>query len=207
VTRLPRFARQARVATAATAVLAGAGMLALAGCDGGAIAAANDPNNSGQSFVGASYSSKFFDPGSRALAPAVTGTMLTGKPFSLRAERGSVVVINFWGSWCAPCRREAPVLGALATYFQDRQVRFIGDNVLDSPATAQAFERTFNISYPSINDPSEYVALAFHSTVPPSAIPSTLIIDRSGRIAARVVGAVSYNGLKSLIDAVLAGKS
>ena len=188
------------------AVIAGTVTLALAGCEGGAIGA-NTPVSSGQSFVGASYSSKFFDPGSRALAPAVTGTLLTGKAFSLRAERGHVVVLNFWGSWCAPCRKEAPILGALAGQFQGKQVRFIGDNVLDSPATAEAFERTFNIGYPSINDPSENVALAFHNTVPPSAIPSTLILDQTGHIAARVVGEVSYNGLKALINAVLAGKS
>jgi thiol-disulfide isomerase/thioredoxin len=181
-------------------------MLVLAGCDGGSIGA-NTPVSSGQSFVGASYSSKFFDPGSRTPAPAVTGTLLTGRPFSLKAERGNVVVINFWGSWCAPCRREAAILGTLARNFQSKNVRFIGDNVLDSPATAEAFERTFNIGYPSINDPSEHVALAFHSTVPPSAIPSTLIIDRTGRIAARIVGEVSYNGLKALIGDVLAGKS
>jgi thiol-disulfide isomerase/thioredoxin len=206
VTRQPRFARPAWVATAATVALAGAAALLLAGCDGGAIGA-NTPVSSGQSFVGGSYSSKFFDPGSRALAPVVTGTTLTGQPFSLRAERGNVVVINFWGSWCAPCRREAAILGTLARYFQDKHVRFVGDNVLDSPATAEAFERTFNIGYPSINDPSEQVALAFHNTVPPAAIPSTLVIDGTGHIAARVVGAVSYNGLKALINDVLAGKS
>jgi thiol-disulfide isomerase/thioredoxin len=206
VTRMPRFARPAWVATAATVVIVGAGTLVLAGCEGGPIGA-NTPVSSGQSFVGASYSSKFFDPGSRALAPAVTGTTLAGRPFSLRADRGYVVVLNFWGSWCAPCRREAPILGTLAGQFKGQRVRFVGDNVLDSPATAEAFERTFNIGYPSINDPSEHVALAFHSTVPPSAIPSTLIVDQSGHIAARVVGAVSYRGLKALISAVLAGKS
>ncbi|HUC59010.1 MAG TPA: TlpA disulfide reductase family protein [Streptosporangiaceae bacterium] len=207
MTRLPRFARTAWVATATTA-LAGAGILLLAACDGGAIGAANDPGNtSGQSFVSASYNSKFFAPGSRELAPAVTGTLLTGQHFSLKAERGYVVVMNFWGSWCAPCRQEAPVLGSLATHFQGKDVRFIGDNVLDEPATAEAFERTFNISYPSINDPGEQVALAFHNSVPPSAIPTTLVIDRTGHIAARVVGEVSYDGLKALIGDVLAGKS
>jgi peroxiredoxin len=206
VTRLPRFARSAWMAPAVTVALISAGTLALAGCDGGAIAA-NTQLSNGSSFVQGSYSSEFFSPGSRSLAPAVTGTTLTGKPFSLRAQRGDVVVMNFWGSWCAPCRREAPILGALARYFQNKPVRFIGDNELDSTATAEAFERTFNIGYPSLFDPSEEVALAFHSTVPPAAIPSTLVIDRSSHIAARVVGEVSYNGLKALINEVLAGTS
>jgi thiol-disulfide isomerase/thioredoxin len=207
VIRLPRFVRPGRAAVVAMATAVGVVTLTLAGCDGGSIANSSDPGNSGNSFVGASYSSKFFDVGSRPLAPAVTGTLLTGQPFSLRAQRGHVVVLNFWGSWCAPCRQEAPILGTLATDLRGKGVRFFGDNVLDSPAAAEAFERTFDIGYPSINDQSEQVALAFHDTVPPSAIPSTLIIDRTGRIAALVVGAVSFNGLKALIDNVLTGKS
>ncbi len=204
--RLPRFVRPG-VAAVAMAAAAGVVTLTLAGCDGGSIANSSDPGNSGNSFVGASYSSKFFQVGSRPLAPAVTGTLLTGQSFSLRAQRGHVVVLNFWGSWCAPCRQEAPILGTLATDLRGKGVRFFGDNVLDSPDSAEAFERTFNIGYPSINDQGEQVALAFHDTVPPSAIPSTLVIDRAGRIAALVVGAVSFNGLKALIDSVLTGKS
>jgi peroxiredoxin len=206
VTRLPSFARPAWVASALTAGLIGLGTLAAAGCDGGSIAA-NNQLSSGNSFVQGSYASQFFAPGSRSPAPSVSGTTLTGRPFSLRAERGDVVVMNFWGSWCAPCRREAPILAQLSRYFQDKNVRFVGDNELDTTVTAEAFERTFNVSYPSLFDPKEQVALAFHDTVPPAAIPSTLVIDRTGHIAARVVGEVSYNGLKTLINEVLAGKS
>jgi thiol-disulfide isomerase/thioredoxin len=206
VTRMPRVARTAWVAPVLTAVFVGAWTLAVTACDSGAIGA-NTPVSSGVSFVGSTYNSEFFAPGSRSLAPAVTGTTLTGKLFSLTAERGNVVVLNFWGSWCAPCRGEAPVLAALSRRFQDKPVRFVGDNVLDYPASADAFERTFNVGYPSLNDPGEHVALAFHDTVPPSAIPSTIIIDRTGHIAARVVGAVSYDGLEALIVAVLDDKS
>ena len=206
MTRMPSIARPAWVAPVVTAALVGAAMACVSACDSGAIGA-NTPVSSGQSFVQASYDSKFFPPGSRSVAPVVTGTTLTGQHFSLAAERGKVVVINFWGSWCAPCRREAPLLGQLARDFASKNVQFIGDDVLDYPASAQAFERTFNIGYPSLNDPSEQVALAFHSTVPAAAIPTTLIIDRSGYIAARVVGEVSFSGLKALINEVLAGKS
>ena len=207
MTRLPNIARPARVATAATAALLGVATLAVTACSGGQIGASNNPGNSGQSYVGASYSSKYFAPGARPAAPVVAGRTLTGQRFSLAGERGSVVVLNFWGSWCPPCRAEAPRLAALARYFGHDPVRFVGDDVHDYTAAAEAFERTFGVDYPSIADSGEQVALAFHSTVPPSAIPSTLVIDRSGKIAARVVGEVSYNGLRELIAKVLAGQT
>lgn len=203
MTRLPDFARPAWASTVATAALFGAAMLAVTSCSGGAIAA-NNPVSSGQSFVGGSYNSVYFSPGSRSTAPAIGATTLTGQRFSLAGERGSVVVLNFWGSWCSPCRAEAPRLAALARYFSRDPVRFVGDDVHDYATAAAAFEHTFGIGYPSLNDPGEQVALAFHNTVPPTAIPSTLVIDRAGKIAARVIGEVSYNGLRALIAKVLA---
>jgi len=207
VTRLPRSERGAAgMALAVRGLLASAAVLGVASCSGGAIADST-PVSSGKSFVGGSYSSTYYGPGSRPAAPRVSGTTLTGAKFSLAAQRGSVVVLNFWGSWCAPCRREAPDLAALATYFKARHVRFVGDDVQDSPANALAFERTFNIGYPSLNDPGEQVALAFHGAVPPVGIPTTLLIDRTGHIAGRMVGEVSYRGLRSLIAKVLAERS
>ena len=207
MTRLPRSERGAAgMALAVRGLLASAAVLGVASCSGGAIADST-PVSSGKSFVGGSYSSTYYGPGSRPAAPRVSGTTLTGAKFSLAAQRGSVVVLNFWGSWCAPCRREAPDLAALATYFKARHVRFVGDDVQDSPANALAFERTFNIGYPSLNDPGEQVALAFHGAVPPVGIPTTLLIDRTGHIAGRMVGEVSYRGLRSLIAKVLAERS
>jgi thiol-disulfide isomerase/thioredoxin len=207
VTRLRSAARRAAGPACAVRVLAGGvAALALAGCAGGAIGQ-NTPASSGKGFVSGTYSSAYYDQGSRPKAPAVAGTTLAGSRLSLAAERGSVVVLNFWGSWCAPCRREAPALAALATHFASAQVRFVGDDVHDSPAAALAFERTYSIGYPSLNDPGEQVALAFHGTVPPVAIPTTLLIDRSGRIAGRIVGEISYSGLRALIHRVLAGRA
>ncbi len=187
-------------------MLLGVAMLALAACSGGPIAESNQRSN-GQSFVSGSYNSTFFDPGSRSAAPAIVGTTLTGQRFALAADRGSVVVLNFWGSWCSPCRAEAPALAALSRYFGRDPVRFIGDDVHDNAVAAQAFEHTFGVAYPSVNDPGEQVALAFHSTVPPSAIPSTLVIDPSGRIAARIIGEISYNGLRVLVAKLLAERT
>lgn len=208
--RQHRSARPSVTAQAVRGLLAGAAVLGLAGClaacSGGAIAA-NTPMSNGQSYVGGSYSSIYYAPGDRPAAPAVSGTMLTGAKFSLTAQRGSLVVLNFWGSWCAPCRREAPALAALADHFKSAPVRFIGDDVQDAPANAAAFERTFDVGYPSLNDPGEQVALAFHGAVPPVGIPTTLLIDKTGHIAGRVVGEVSYRDLRTLIAKVLAGPS
>ena len=184
-------------------MLAGTALLALASCSGGAIAQ-NTPVSSGQSFVSGSYSSTYYQPGLTAGRPRHQRDDADGQQFRLSADRGSIVVLNFWGSWCAPCRSEAPALAALATHFKRAPVRFVGDDVHDSLASAQAFERTFNVGYPSLNDPGEQVALAFHGTVPPVAIPTTLLIDRSGHIAGRIVGGVSYRGLLALIKKVLA---
>lgn len=207
MTRLRSPARRATgMARAIRTLLPSAAVLVLASCSGGAIAQST-PASSGQSFVGGSYSSTYYGPGSRPPAPRVTGTTLTGGRFSLTAEHGNVVVLNFWGSWCAPCRREAPALAALAAHFKSDKVLFVGDDVHDSPAAAAAFERTFAVGYPSLNDPGEQVALAFHGTVPPVAIPTTLLIDRSGHIAGRVVGEVSYRDLRALIAKVLAGRT
>jgi thiol-disulfide isomerase/thioredoxin len=194
------------MALAIRGLLAGAAVAGMAACSGGAIAA-NTPVSNGQSFVGGSYSSTYYAPADRPAAPQVSGTTLTGATFSLAAERGNVVVLNFWGSWCAPCRREAPTLAALAQHFKDAPVRFVGDDVQDAPANAAAFEQTFDVGYPSLNDPGEQVALAFHGAVPPVGIPTTLLIDEKGHIAGRVVGEVTYQGLQALITKILAGQS
>jgi thiol-disulfide isomerase/thioredoxin len=181
-------------------------MLALCACASGAIGAST-PASSGQSFVGASYSSTYFRPGSRPMAPAVSGKTLDGTGLSLAALRGNVVVMNFWGSWCGPCRKEAPALAALATHFSGDRVRFVGDDVHDYVAAAEAFDRTFNVGYPSFNDSGEQIVLAFHSTVPPAAIPTTLIVDRTGHIAARIVGGVTYALMAPLLARIAAEKS
>jgi peroxiredoxin len=92
----------------------------------------------------------------------------------------------------------------LSRHFTASGVRFLGVDIRDSPATADAFLRDFHISYPSLNDPGDEIALDFRDTVPPAGIPTTLIIGRDGRITARVIGEVSYPGLRGLISQALA---
>jgi thiol-disulfide isomerase/thioredoxin len=204
--RRPASAPRHALALAIGGLAAATAVLGLAACSGGPIGE-NTPASNAKGFVSGSYSSTYYAPADRPAAPHVTGTMLSGGKFNLTAQRGNLVVLNFWGSWCAPCRREAPTLAALARHFKDKPVRFIGDDVQDAPANAAAFERTFGIGYPSLNDPGEQVALAFHGAVPPVGIPTTLLIDGNGHIAGRVVGEVTYNGLRALITKILAGQS
>jgi thiol-disulfide isomerase/thioredoxin len=201
--RVPGAAARSARRAAVGALVAAAVVLGVAACDGGATAQDTAIGN-GSSFVTGSYSTTVFKLGSRRDAPDVTGTTLTGARFRLSADRGSVVVMNFWGSWCTPCREEAPALGALAQHFAGTGVRFIGVDIRDDPASAEAFMHTFRIGYPSLNDPNDMIALDFSGTVPPASIPTTLVIDRSGHIAARIVGQASYSGLKALIVQVAA---
>jgi len=187
--------------SALLAAVAAAAVLAAAGCDGDAIAA-DTPASSGQSFVGHSYESTFYQPGHRPAAPPVSGTTVTGQHLSLSQLRGNTVVVNFWGSWCAPCRAEAPALGELARQLRPNGVRFVGVDIRDEPDSAVAFMQQFNVGYPSLSDPEDEIALDFRSTVPPADIPTTLVIDRSGRIAARIFGASTYRQLLSVINEV-----
>jgi thiol-disulfide isomerase/thioredoxin len=181
-------------------------VLALGACDSGAIGNSG-PGSNGQSFVSGSPGTTVYGGRSGPVAPRVTGTLLSGSKFTLAAERGHVVVMNFWGSWCTPCRAEAPFLSRLAEHFTPNGVRFLGVDIRDSPATAEAFQRDFHIGYPSLNDPGDEIALAFRDTVPPAGIPTTLVIGRDGRIAARVIGEVSYPGLHGLISRAMAQPS
>jgi thiol-disulfide isomerase/thioredoxin len=120
--------------------------------------------------------------------------------------RGKIVVINVWGSWCPPCRKEAPDLQAASVETKDT-AQFIGITSKDyDPAPAEAFLRSFQITYPSIYDPTGKVLLAFAGQLPPSAIPSTMIIDRQGRLAVRVLSEVSKITLVDMINDVANGQ-
>lgn len=197
--------RHRRAHGAAAAALAMAGALS-AGCSAAASGQTQAMGN-GQNFVAGSQGVTTYHGSSAPVAPHLSGTTLTGAKLSLSADRGHVVVLNFWGSWCAPCRSEAPALAALARHFQPAGVRFAGVDIRDNTAAAKAFESNFGITYPSFNDPGGLIALDFRSTVPPAGIPTTLVINRSGRIVARVIGEVSYDGLKTLISRAVAQPS
>jgi thiol-disulfide isomerase/thioredoxin len=111
--------------------------------------------------------------------------------------------MNVWASWCAPCRAEASTLAEVSTQLAPKGVSFVGIDTRDSTATAQAFVQKFGITYPSIVDPDGQVQLAFGDSLPPQAIPSTVIIDRDGRVAARALGRVDAATLRGLVEPLL----
>jgi thiol-disulfide isomerase/thioredoxin len=201
--RLTARPRASSALAGAAAALAAA--LALAACDSGPIGQSTAASN-GQSFVSGNSGTTVYGTNSGPVVPKVTGTMLTGQRFALAQDRGHVVVLNFWGSWCTPCRAEAPALASLSRHFTGSGVRFLGVDIRDSPTNAAAFQSSFGIHYPSLNDPGDLIALDFQD-VPPAAIPTTLVIGRDGRIAARVIGEVSYPGLRTLISKAVAEPS
>lgn len=171
-----------------------------AGCSTGQSAV--DVNNGGDfRFVAGTPAGQVIAPGQRASAPSFSGTLLDGAPFASSSLRGSVAVINFWGSWCAPCRVETPEFSQVATAVAGRGVRFVGVDVKEDKQFAEAFVASRSISYPSLYDPRGEVALAFRG-YPANAIPSTVVLDRQGRVAAVYTAAVSQQNLRTVLDAV-----
>lgn len=142
-------------------------------------------------------------PVRRPMTPAIAGTTLTGAHLDVRGLRGKVVVVNFWASWCAPCRGEAPALHVLAQRLASRGVRFVGVDVQDNRTSAAAFEHRYHIIYPSIFDPDYAVAAAMGSLTP-RATPTTYLVDRRGRIAAAFFGGVAYHVVEPVLVALAA---
>lgn len=144
----------------------------------------------------------------RQPAPNFTGTTLDGTPLSLRDTSGKVTVVNVWASWCGPCRSEAPSLEAVwKQYDSAGTVQFLGLNTRDSPTSARTFVQKLGITYPSIVDSDGQIQLLFRDTLPPQAIPSTVIIDAEGRVAARALGVISESSLRGLIEPLVTEKT
>ena len=138
--------------------------------------------------------------GKRAAAPKLEGMTLDGDRFALSQLTGHVVVLNVWGSWCAPCRAETPDLVRLSRRFADRGVRFVGINTRDNPAAARSFVSKFNVPYPSVEDEDGRLLLNFRNVIPTAVVPSSVVIDGRGRVAARIIGRVTYSTLKGLLE-------
>ena len=160
--------------------------------------------NSGVTNVDGNASAVVYAAGHRPLAPEFTATTLTGSTLSFSSYRGKVVVLNFWGSWCVPCREEASTLSAVAARYQPSGVSFLGVDVRDTTASAEAFARSFHVAYPSVSDPGSVITQDFTATVPIAGTPTTLVIDRTGHVAGAVFGAVTYPELTAILTRVTA---
>ncbi len=142
-----------------------------------------------------------FDANKRPTGNPWVGKTEGGQLLTNKDLLGHVTVLNFWYSGCAPCRAEAKDLVSLQKEFAAKGVQFVGVNVRDTAATALAFDRNFKITYPSVMDnDSGAVVLAFTGVVTPQAVPTTLVIDKHGKVASRILGRLEVGTLRTLIQ-------
>ena len=142
----------------------------------------------------------------RPQAPVIEGVTLDDERWTSADVSGKVIVYNVWGSCCAPCRSEAPALVAASQKLADQAV-FVGLNTRDfDKAAPRAFVRAFEVPYVNLFDPEGALLLNFSGELPPNAIPSTIVVDLEGRVAARIIGETTESTLVGLIQDVAAGK-
>lgn len=192
-----------RRAAALLAVLA-LGVGALSGCTASDALSQQARAGDAKNYVAGDGSIRLLAPDERGDPVELSGLTTSGETADVADWRGDVVVLNVWYASCAPCRAEAPELAAAARDYADRGVRFLGINTRDTAAGAAAFERTYQLPYSSLLDARDGGALlALRGEVPPQAVPTTLVLDREGRVAARVLGRVDGSTLRGLLDDVL----
>jgi thiol-disulfide isomerase/thioredoxin len=175
-------------------------LLALAGCS-------NDVGSSGnQGYVAGKGIITSVKAADRKQPGEVSGRTLDGKHVSLADFRGKVVVVNVWGSWCGPCRAEAPMLAQASRDLAGKGVVFLGIDSRDpSKDAAKAFVRRFDIPYASLYDQQGATLLAFHGTLTPNSVPSTVVVDPQGRVAGSVLGNLSRTTLDDLVEDARSG--
>jgi thiol-disulfide isomerase/thioredoxin len=183
------------VASATVALLASA----LTGCGGSSFSAGE------QGFVSGDGTVTVLDEDQRAAPDGeVAGRTVDGRQVSLDDYRGQVVVMPVWGSWCGPCRAEAPMLADAARDLEKHGVVFLGIDSRDpNTSNVKRFLERFDIPYDSIHDPDGVSLLAFHGTLPPMTIPSFVFIDAQGRIAARALDELTRSTLYGVVEDVL----
>lgn len=187
------MSRRARVLAASAAALL------LGACTGGG----SDTTSGTQRFVAGDGVVHFVSAGSRRPGPALSGETLSGSRLDVASLGPGPVVVNIWGSWCAPCKSEQPALERVARATRSRGVRFVGINIKDSGRTApRNHVKAYGVTYPSLYDPAGRLLPGFE--VAPKTIPSTYVLDAQRRIAAYVYGEVQERALTDLVERVLA---
>lgn len=164
--------------------------LLLAGCGGGS------STSGSTSFVAGNGTVTFIKADARVSAPAIEGKTLDGGFY--RLDKGRIGVLNVWASWCGPCRAEAPSLNAVSRNFPEAS--FVGVLTRDNLSTARAYVKRFAVPYPSLIDDS--ILLKFRNSLIANAIPTTIVIDKSGKVAGRISGAITIAALTDLIERV-----
>ncbi|WP_019075723.1 TlpA family protein disulfide reductase [Streptomyces hokutonensis] len=195
-----RARSRAVLSTAGVAVAA----LVLSACSSGGTSGGSGNTN----FITGSDGIATVKKGDRQAAPDLSGKTIDGKTLDTADYKGKVLVVNVWGSWCSPCRAEADNLVQVAKATAGKGVQFVGLNTRDtSTEPAVAFEKKYAVPYPSLYDPTGKLMLRFKKgTLNPQAIPSTIVIDRDGKIAARALQALSEEKLREMLDPVIAEK-
>jgi peroxiredoxin len=176
-------------------------LLTLAGCGVGKDAV-NQTEGGDKRFVSSTLVREYATA-DRLPAPRIQGDAVSGPRVDTAAYNGTVLVVNFWGSWCAPCRSEAQTLQDIYATSKDRGVQFVGVNIRDAKDRAAAFERAYGITYPSVYDDAGRVALGFRKT-PPQGTPATVLVDRQGRVASVYSREVRYAELKAAVEKLVA---
>jgi thiol-disulfide isomerase/thioredoxin len=198
--RSNRTRSRAALLTTGAAVAA----LVLSACGSGGTSG----GSGGSNFVAGKDGISTVAKGSRAEAPDLSGPTVDGKQLDVKDYKGKIVVVNVWGSWCPPCRAEAPNFVKVSKDTAAKGVQFVGINTRDANISlAQAFEKQQGVTYPSLYDPTSKLLLRFKKgTLNLQTIPSTIVIDRDGKIAARTLQALSEDKLREMLDPVLAEK-
>lgn len=163
-----------------------------------------DESGAQTGYVSGDRSVTTWPAGERPGPVEIVGTTYDDVQVDLADWRGDVVVLNTWYAACPPCRAEAPDLVALAEDYADRGVRLLGINSTDDTGAAQAFERTFSVPYPSLHDADGSAVAALQGIVPIQAVPTTVVLDAEGRVAARVLGVVDPSTLRAVVDDLIA---
>ena len=180
---------------------------ALTGCASDDDLAEQYRSGSDQGYISGDGSVSEVAEADRKPAAEFSGTTDTGEQFDASKLRGGVSVVNFWYAACPPCRAEAEDLADLSKQFEPEGVQFLGVNTRDSADTARAFADSYGIDYPSLLDAQASdggAQLAFvESGVPPRSVPTTLVLDAQGRVAARILGPLNRSVLETLITDTL----
>lgn len=178
--------------------------LALAGCATDTLAK-QYTDGSAKGYTSGDGTVRFEKVADRDAPVKFSGTSDSGTKISSSAYKGKVLVLNFWYAGCPPCRKEAPILTDAFADYSPKGVDFLGVNTFDQSGTARAFADRFRVEYPSIIDANDSaVQFAFAGNIMPNAVPTTLIIDTSGRVAGRISGLIrDKSELSTILDAVL----